>query len=75
MEMQKMIVLPAAVVLGMALVAPNARADIDISVFASKQNVSLVEAAGAVALAEAGRGLHQLEEVQGLEQCLEGAPR
>lgn len=36
----------------MALVAPNARSDIDISVFASKQNVSLVEAAGAVVLAE-----------------------
>lgn len=50
MKQQKWIV--AAAALSMTLVAPPARADIDISVFASKQNVSLVEAAGAVALAE-----------------------
>ncbi|MER3414026.1 MAG: hypothetical protein C4341_07305 [Armatimonadota bacterium] len=50
MKLKKSIV--AAAALGMALVASQARADLDISVFASKQNVSLVEAAGAITLAE-----------------------
>lgn len=50
MKLQKSLLACLAMVI--TLIAPQARADIDISVFASKQNVSLLEAAGAVALSE-----------------------